>query len=435
VLLALFVSFLCLVAGAYAAGSAQPSMSIVNQCKADLAKRLNVTVDKVTFTRAYVVEWRDASLGLPEPGKMYAQVLTPGWQILLEGWGQQHLYTANSKTFRYGGPVELWKYSVLYLQPIENEPNLNKELWQCSLIGTNAVKICAGVTDVYPQTKGAILATRRTSRSGFDLVLVRAGSREQPRKLAASFAFGTAALNAAQDAWATIVKPGVGGEWGLQVGRIGESQIKQLALPEGWGKQAWQAQLEWREDRLIALLSNGQEKRCFEIRPWADKPTWQPGDNYYPPLAWSPLMLLNKSFSLVIGQAPIASAGPFDDMLSDAGIPVKPRATDSGEKLAVEIGERHFLGATTVKARIPGLTLDGFSLIGATEAAATRFAFVWGRMGDRQAAFTVDYVSGQVLRSFLGEPDEQEKPTLFNSPCLLDPLPIIGHVEPIFTPQ
>lgn len=433
--LVLLASLLLPAVGSYAAGGAKPPTHILNQCKADLAKRLNLKVDQVTFADAYAIEWRDASLGLPERGKMYAQVLTPGWQILLDAWGQQHLYTASSRTFHYAGPVELWKYSVLYLQPVENEPNGNCELWQCSLIGTNAVKISSGVTDIYPQEKGAILATRRTSRSGFDLVLVKAGTEHKPMKLAASFAFGTAALNTAQDTWAAIVKPGVGGEWGLQVGNIATAQTKELSLPEGWDKQAWRARLEWRDDKLVALLFNDKNWSSFEIKPAADKPTWEPAGNYYPPLAWHPLMLLNKSFSLVIGQAPIASAGLFDGVLLEAGVAPKPQPGGAAGTPIVDIGERHFLGATTVRARIPGLTLDGFSLIGTTQADQTRFAFLWGRMENKQAAFTVDYESGQVLQSFLGEPDGQEKPTLFNSPCLLDPLPIIGHAEPIFTPQ
>ena len=38
------------------------------------------------------VEWRDAGLGCPEPGMMYAQVLTPGFRLVFEYEGQQYEY-------------------------------------------------------------------------------------------------------------------------------------------------------------------------------------------------------------------------------------------------------------------------------------------------------------------------------------------------------
>jgi hypothetical protein len=37
-------------------------------------------VEAVLFEPA---EWSDASLGCPEPGKAYAQVITPGYRIVL----------------------------------------------------------------------------------------------------------------------------------------------------------------------------------------------------------------------------------------------------------------------------------------------------------------------------------------------------------------
>lgn len=432
IVLALLAGVLSLCA--HAAGGANPPAAIVKQCTADLAKRLGVAADKVKFADAYATKWRDASLGLPEPGKMYAQVLTPGWQILVEGRGLIHLYTANARRIRYGGPVELWKQSMLYLQPIENEPNLNCELWQCSLIGTNAVKIATGVSEVYPQAKGAILATRRTSRSGFDLLYVKAGEEGGPRTVARAFAFGAAALTEAQDTWAAIVKPGLGATWEVWVGGMDAGDVKKLALPEGWASQPWLARMQWRDAKLVALVSNAERKGCFETTPSAEKPVWEAAGSYYPPLSWNPLMLLNKSFSLVIGQAPISSPGLFDGFIEELETP-KPKPPADPSKPKVEIGERHFLGSVRIIATVPDLTLGGYDLIGATEADHTRFAFIRGTVGDKQAAYSVDYVSGQVLPSFLGEPNGQEKPMLFDSPCLIDPLPIISHVEPVFTPQ
>ena len=38
------------------------------------------------------VEWSDASLGNPEPGMMYAQVITPGFKLVLESEGKFYVY-------------------------------------------------------------------------------------------------------------------------------------------------------------------------------------------------------------------------------------------------------------------------------------------------------------------------------------------------------
>lgn len=38
------------------------------------------------------VDWNDASLGSPEPGMGYAQVITPGFKLILESEGEFHTY-------------------------------------------------------------------------------------------------------------------------------------------------------------------------------------------------------------------------------------------------------------------------------------------------------------------------------------------------------
>ncbi|MCX7706544.1 MAG: hypothetical protein N2204_00860, partial [Anaerolineae bacterium] len=55
-----------------------------------LAERLGVSVADVTVTAWEPVDWPDASLGCPEPGKMYAQVITPGYQVMLQVRGEIH---------------------------------------------------------------------------------------------------------------------------------------------------------------------------------------------------------------------------------------------------------------------------------------------------------------------------------------------------------
>ena len=43
------------------------------------------------------MEWSDASLGCPQPGMAYAQVITPGFRIALEAQGQLYQYHTDTK--------------------------------------------------------------------------------------------------------------------------------------------------------------------------------------------------------------------------------------------------------------------------------------------------------------------------------------------------
>ncbi|HID34463.1 MAG TPA: hypothetical protein EYP25_07840 [Anaerolineae bacterium] len=53
-----------------------------------IVDELGVSPDAVTVISVQKVTWRDASLGCPAPGMMYAQVLTPGYLITAEVNGQ-----------------------------------------------------------------------------------------------------------------------------------------------------------------------------------------------------------------------------------------------------------------------------------------------------------------------------------------------------------
>ena len=402
----------------------QPPADLVAQCRADLAGRLDLPEDQVTLAGTYSTTWSDTSLGLPQAGLTYAQVMTPGWQLLLEAGGLAHLYTTSEKSFKYGGPVPLWRCSLLYLKPIENEPNGNSELWQSSLIGTNPVRLCSGVSDFWPQSNGLVVFKRRMSRSTHELYWMKVDGEQAATLLVSGMDFADAAVDEAGEAWAVISRPSLGSEWQVEYGVLSGTEARVLPLPEG--AQGWLSKLAWTEGKLVALVKMAEGQTMLEADPSAPEPKWEPAGSYYPPPKWDELMLLNKSFSLVIGPAPIALQGAFGGLLDDPA-PVVPTPMAP----AVEIGSMHFLGDCEVIARIPRLVLGGYELIGSNEADQTRFAFIWGKQGTRQAAYVVDYVSGQVLQSFLGARKGHENPKLFESPCLVDPLPVIVHVEPV----
>lgn len=74
----------------------------------DLASRLGFGSEQakhgISVIQATAQEWPDASLGCPQPGMMYAQVITPGYQIMLEAAGRRYDYRA---PMRREGPVRL----------------------------------------------------------------------------------------------------------------------------------------------------------------------------------------------------------------------------------------------------------------------------------------------------------------------------------------
>ena len=97
-----------------ARGMAAPA-AIVDKCKADLARRCQVKAQQVQVLDTRAVTWPNSALGIPEPGKMYLQALTPGWKLVLEARREQYLYTASAKAWKYGGPVALWSAAHLML--------------------------------------------------------------------------------------------------------------------------------------------------------------------------------------------------------------------------------------------------------------------------------------------------------------------------------
>ncbi len=58
--------------------------------KKQLGSALSVSVDAIELDKAEAVDWPDASLGCPEKGMMYAQMLTPGYRVSLKSGGKSY---------------------------------------------------------------------------------------------------------------------------------------------------------------------------------------------------------------------------------------------------------------------------------------------------------------------------------------------------------
>ncbi|MGC9332689.1 MAG: hypothetical protein ACP5JJ_00955, partial [Anaerolineae bacterium] len=74
-----------------------PLQSLVDLARVNLAQKLGVAPEAVSVQSVEEAEFPDASLGVPEPDKLYAQVLTPGYSIKLVVAGQTYEYRASDE--------------------------------------------------------------------------------------------------------------------------------------------------------------------------------------------------------------------------------------------------------------------------------------------------------------------------------------------------
>lgn len=64
---------------------------------ADLVKQIGIPADQITVASVEPMQWPDASLGCPQEGMMYAQVITPGYLVVLEAQGQTYQYHTDQR--------------------------------------------------------------------------------------------------------------------------------------------------------------------------------------------------------------------------------------------------------------------------------------------------------------------------------------------------
>ena len=75
---------------------------VVDIARQDLSERLQIPISDISLVKEEAVEWPDASLGFPEKGMMYAQVITPGFKIILKADNKSYEY--HSDYDRVAGP-------------------------------------------------------------------------------------------------------------------------------------------------------------------------------------------------------------------------------------------------------------------------------------------------------------------------------------------
>lgn len=59
------------------------SDEIITRAKKDLARLRGISSEKIVLKHVEAVTWPDTSLGYPQAGMVYAQIVTPGYRLLL----------------------------------------------------------------------------------------------------------------------------------------------------------------------------------------------------------------------------------------------------------------------------------------------------------------------------------------------------------------
>src|SRR5690349_20465110 len=74
--------------------TAEVPPDLIEKMRADLAQRVGIKASDAKVTRAEAIEWPNGALGCAEPGKMYTQMIVPGYVVELEHEGKTYSYHA-----------------------------------------------------------------------------------------------------------------------------------------------------------------------------------------------------------------------------------------------------------------------------------------------------------------------------------------------------
>jgi len=377
----------CPSAAAPAATPDPQAQGAIDNCRRDLAHRLNIDLAQVHLVKVKPGEFFDASLGFPRPGQVYAKMIYTGYRVLLKVKAREYIYAVSGDLVRYGGPVASWECSALYLEPVMFEANLNGNLNQVSLAGTNPQIILRGVSDFYPQADGSVIATRRTSRSGHDLLYLASGQLDTPVRLASAFYFADAVVSPNGSRWLAFSRSGVGGGWEVSLGGLEANSPppSAIALPvEGRPLRAW-----WTDANPVISIRVGDKIEFQELILGPDTREWRRIDHYSTPE--SQQFTLSRSESLVVNQETVD------------GKPVVKVSTVWFSAVEKPEGNEKLLA-----------TISDFTLDTATMAVNADCVLITGKSGEENIARTVDILTGEVLETLSGAKSPIK---LLNWPC------------------
>jgi hypothetical protein len=70
---------------------------VVELAREDLAARLQIGVEAIETRAVHPMNWPDSSLGCPQPGFSYMQMITPGYRIELQADGRRFSYHSDQR--------------------------------------------------------------------------------------------------------------------------------------------------------------------------------------------------------------------------------------------------------------------------------------------------------------------------------------------------
>src|SRR2546425_79870 len=75
---------------AFAQPPRKPDAEAAALARRSLAAKLSMPIERIKIVSVSPVEWRDSSLGCPERGMVYTQVLTSGYKVTLRAAEREH---------------------------------------------------------------------------------------------------------------------------------------------------------------------------------------------------------------------------------------------------------------------------------------------------------------------------------------------------------
>ncbi|HEV8403510.1 MAG TPA: hypothetical protein VGQ31_10795 [Candidatus Limnocylindrales bacterium] len=91
--------------GSQSPGTILLPASVIDPVVADIARTAGVPVDQVEVISAQPVTFPDGSLGCPQPGLAYTQVLVDGYQIVARAGDATYDYRGSGSTFKRCTPA------------------------------------------------------------------------------------------------------------------------------------------------------------------------------------------------------------------------------------------------------------------------------------------------------------------------------------------
>ena len=232
---------------------------VVGKAVEDLSARLGIEPDQITVISAEERQWPNPALGLEEPGMMYAQVITPGYFIVLQAAGHQYAYHASQSGAKPAGIYVPDDASPDVLAMVRTEPRDGNNFFELQRIGPmpegNAETIFPALSGFTATPDGRSIAlVVRTSRSSHSLLLW--DGEGEPTQVDMAFDFGLVCFSPLGERLAyfkreNITVPDVT----LEIYDVGSGQVAHRIVPKVEGGQCqWQAMV-WTLGGLVFTVS------------------------------------------------------------------------------------------------------------------------------------------------------------------------------------